>query len=150
MFREKIVYSEKKKNGTRTTGGAILGTEAALESAAAQQKQKLVYVAAVATGARHIGPEQGQCRCACVSSINLLKMGIRVQQHAAAKTIPYSNITKPSNASQIKKCRTPSSGCLLNHTMPHLSRRTLQTYSKTRTTKVVLSFMRAHDPAEHA
>ena len=78
--------SETKKVGTRTTGGAVLVAGAALESSAAQQKQK-VYVAAVVTAAQHMGPEPGQCLCACVSSINLLKIGILVQHHAAAK--PY-------------------------------------------------------------
>ena len=87
-----VVSSEKKKVGTRTTDGAVIVAGAALESAAAQQKQK-VYVAAVAATARHMGLEPGQCRCACVSSINLLKIGILVQQHAAAKTILHSYIT---------------------------------------------------------
>ena len=92
-----VMYSkEKSRYSTRTTGGAVLvagAVGAALESAAAKQKQKQVYVPAAVTAARHMGPEPDQCRCACVSSINLLKIGILVQQHAAAKTILYSYIT---------------------------------------------------------
>ena len=75
-----VVSSENKKVGTRTTGGAVLVARAALESTAAQQNQKQVYVAAVVAAARHIGPEPGQCRCACVSSINLPKIGIILVQ----------------------------------------------------------------------
>ena len=33
--------------------------------------------AAIVSAARHTGPEPGQCRWACVSSINLLKIGTR-------------------------------------------------------------------------
>ena len=79
-----IVSSEKKSRYPRTTGGAVLVARAALESAAALQKQKQMYAAAVVIATRHMGPEPGQCRCACVSSINLLKIGELVQQHAAA------------------------------------------------------------------
>ena len=49
--------------------------EAGQESAAVQQKQRQVYVAAEVTAARHMGPKSGQCRCACVSSVNLLNIG---------------------------------------------------------------------------
>ena len=85
------VFREKKSVPVRLV--VLYSVAAALESAAAQQKQKQVYVAAVVRAARHMGPEPGQCRCACVSSINLLKIGILVQQHAAAKSILHSYIT---------------------------------------------------------
>ena len=85
---------QRKNLGTRTTGGAALVAGAALKSAAAHQKQK-VYVAAVVTAARHTGSEPVQCRCACVSSINLLKIGILVHQHAAAKnTVLVYNVAQ--------------------------------------------------------
>ena len=83
-----VVSSEENKVGTPMAGGAVLVAGAALESAAARQDH-IAYVAAVVTAARYMGPEPGQCRCAC-DSINLLKIGILVQQHAAAKTILHS------------------------------------------------------------
>ena len=82
------VVSSEKKVGTRTIG-AVLVAGAALESATAQQKQKEVYVAAVVTAARHMGPEPGQCRCACVSSINLLKIGILYLYSSMLQQKPY-------------------------------------------------------------
>ena len=67
-------FHGKTKVGTRSTGAILVAGEALESSAAVQQKHK-VYVAAVVSAARRTRPEPGPCRCACVSSINLLKIG---------------------------------------------------------------------------
>lgn len=70
---DKYVFFMEQKIGTRSTC-VVLVAEAELESSAeAQQKQK-VYIAAVVSAPRYTRPEPGQCFCACVLSINLLKI----------------------------------------------------------------------------
>ena len=74
MFDIYVLFSEKNEVGTRSTGGAVLVAGAMLQSAAAAQQRN--GVAAAATAARHTRPEPGQCRFACGSSINVLKIGL--------------------------------------------------------------------------
>ena len=100
-----------------------------------------MYVAAVVTATRHTGPEPGQCRRACVSSINLLKIGVLVQQHAAAKTILYSYITC-SPVVPVKSQKKKNAA--------HLSRRTLKNLQRNQHENNDLSFVRAQDPWELA